>query len=171
MNDVYHYRQRKDAFFRDDPSSPVEDAGFEALRYYPVTDSYIVRARVKVFDEQVRVDLATSTGESEGYLRYARARFKLEDATHMLTLYVPLGGDPERLFIPFKDRSNGKETYAAGRYLEAALADKNTLRLDFNYAYNPFCAYSPRYRCALPPEENHLNVAIRAGEKLYEETR
>ena len=114
-----------------------------------------------------RSRLATNTGEPESYIRYARARFKLEDETYALTLYIPTGGATERVFIPFKDATNAKESYAAGRYLEASLSDKNALRLDFNYAYSPFCAYSPRYRCALPPKENHLSVAIRAGEKRY----
>lgn len=167
MSDVYHYRQRKDAYFRDDPSSPMEDEAFEALRYYPVTETYVVRAKLKRFDEPEHVELPTSTGEPETYLRYARARFKLEHESYALTLFIPMGGDIKRVFIPFKDKTNAKESYAAGRYLEASLSDKNTLRLDFNYAYSPFCAYSPRYRCALPPKENHLSAAIRAGEKRY----
>lgn len=168
MSDVYHFRQRKDDFLKNDPSSPVAGSSFEALRYYPVTESFVVRAQLKPFDLQDEVKLPTNTGEPEAYRRFARAEFRINETSQALTLYLPLGGDGARAFVPFADKTNGAETYAGGRYLEVNLNKGGPLRLDFNYAYNPFCAYSERYRCPLPPEENRLNMFIRAGEKAFE---
>lgn len=166
MTDVYHFRQRKDDYFKQDPSSPLAGAAFNGLVYYPVTEKYIVGASVNPFDGADTVELQTSAGDTQTYLRYAKVGFSLDDTPCTLTLFTPVGEAPGRVFIPFKDLTNGKETYGAGRYLEALLTN-GKVRLDFNYAYNPYCAYSDSYRCPLPPVENHLKIPVRAGEKSY----
>lgn len=161
--DIYSFRQKKDAFFANDPHSPVEGA-FTGLRYFPVSPKFIVSPQVETFAESETVDLVTSVGDAESYLRFGIATFVLENEEQRLTLFLPANGG-ERLFIPFRDTTSGSETYGAGRYLDVPLKDK--IRLDFNYAYNPYCSYSDRYRCPLPPKENKLTVAVRAGEKQY----
>ena len=162
--DIYTYRQKKDEFFANDPHSPVEGT-FAGLRYFPVSPKFIVAPDVERFAEPKTAELITSVGDVEPYIRFGVARLVLEDEEQSLSIFLSEhGGD--RLFIPFKDVTSGRETYGAGRYLDVPLSDK--IRLDFNYAYNPYCSYSERYRCPLPPRENKLTVAVRAGEKKYE---
>lgn len=164
---IYQYRQNKDTYFKTDPHAPVTRETFTGLRYFPVSKAYIVRASLKrVAPEPVL--LLTSSGDEERYYSYAKATFKLAEQELSLRLFARDDAMPERLFIPFKDTTNAHETYSAGRYLDIAHPKKATFMLDFNYAYNPYCAYSDRYRCPLPPRDNHLSVAIRAGERSYQ---
>lgn len=168
MNQLETFRAEKDEFFRDHPHSPVAGAPskFTGLSYFPEAAAYRLEAEVEPFAEAEEVDLLTSVGDMQRYLRFGLARFELEGRELSLTLFKPLGSDGHAagLFVPFKDGTNGRETYGAGRYLETGPLVNERLLLDFNYAYNPFCAYSERYRCPLPPFENHLNADIRAGE-------
>jgi uncharacterized protein (DUF1684 family) len=164
--DIYAFRQRKDAFFRDDPNAPVAGEAFGGLRYFPVSPSYVFLPRVQPFASPEQVELMTSVGDLQPYLRYGQVGFMLGEETRKLTLFQTLGDDAS-FFLPFRDATNGRESYAAGRYLDVPRLSGNKVRLDFNYAYNPYCAYSERYRCPLPPLENRLTVAVRAGEKTY----
>ena len=161
---IYTFRQRKDEFFRTDPASPVEGE-FEGLRYFPVSPSFVFTPELEPFASPERLELVTSVGDVEAYLRYGRVRFKVDGEHCTLTLFTQEDA-PEHFFVPFKDATNGRETYGAGRYLDLVLV-QGKIRLDFNTAYNPYCAYSEGYRCPLPPPENRLTVVIRAGEKAY----
>ncbi len=160
--DIYTFRQRKDDFFRTDPASPVE--GFAGLRYFPVSPTFVFTPRLEPLTSEP-LELVTSVGDTQTYLRYGRVSFTVAGESCTLTLFVQ-AGDSGRFFVPFKDATNGRETYPAGRYLDPPFSE-GKVRLDFNTAYNPYCAYSERYRCPLPPAENRLTVAIRAGEKTY----
>jgi uncharacterized protein (DUF1684 family) len=164
---IYQYRQSKDTFFKTDPHAPVAQRTFSGLRYFPVSQAYIVRASFKRVPPEP-VLLLTSSGDEERYYRYAKATFTLAEQELSLRLFAKDTVTPDQLFIPFKDLTNGQETYDAGRYLDIAHPKKATFMLDFNYAYNPYCAYSDRYRCPLPPRDNHLTIAIRAGERSYQ---
>jgi uncharacterized protein (DUF1684 family) len=164
------FRAQKDRFFRSDPNSPVDAATFSGLRYYPPSAAHVLRATLEPLEREV-VMLTTSTGDAQPYFRVGRAAFELSAQPLALTLYRPTyetaaETEVERFFIPFKDATSGTETCGAGRYLEAARLPDGHVLLDFNYAYSPFCAYSGRYRCPLPPAENRLSVPIHAGEKL-----
>jgi uncharacterized protein (DUF1684 family) len=165
---VARWRRDKDRYFKTSPDAPVTGP-LSGLAYYPEDPSYAVEAVFEPFDPPETVRLTTSVGDEQPYRRVGRAAFRLAGEALQLTLFVPAhlaGGEPERFFIPFRDATSGTETYGAGRYLEAGAATQGRVHLDFNYAYHPFCAYSARYRCPLPPAENHLSVAIRAGERL-----
>jgi uncharacterized protein len=164
---IYQYRQNKDTFFKTDPHAPVAAESFAGLRYFPVSQAYKVRASLKRVPPKP-VLLLTSSGDEERYYSYAKATFTLAALELSLQLFARDEALPAQLFIPFKDTTNGQETYAAGRYLDIVRPKKATFLLDFNYAYNPYCAYSERYRCPLPPRDNHLPVAIRAGERSYQ---
>jgi uncharacterized protein (DUF1684 family) len=172
MNALARFRAEKDAYFRESPDSPVQDTGFQGaafsgLHYYPESAAYIVTPLPERFGGREVVLLETSTGDEQTYFRAARATFELGGQPCALMLYQPTfetGG--ERFFVPFRDATSGQETYGVGRYLEADLLSDGRVLLDFNYAYHPFCAYSPRYRCPLPPVENRLSVPVYAGEKL-----
>jgi uncharacterized protein len=174
------FRAARDELFRTHPSSaiePEERGSFRGLRYFDHDPSYRVNARVEPGDG---TELVIDTGGEDGavtYRRVGRLAFTLEGqecGLTVLSLVQYAGG----LFVPFRDRTSGRETYGGGRYLFDTAKDTDGLVLeittgasevvlDFNYAYNASCAYSPRWACPLAPPENHLPVAIRAGEKTY----
>ena len=116
--------------------------------------------------------LPASDGKERKYLPYAYAEFEL-DKEHCKLLILEIVDDPQNngmLFLAFADATSASETYGAGRYLEVKkVRGASSILLDFNQAYNPYCAYSEKYSCPLPPRENILKVAIRAGEKKYHE--
>ena len=167
MNALARFRAEKDAYFRESPDSPFEEKAFSGLHYYPESEAYVVTPVPVRFEGREVVLLGTSSGDEQPYVRAARVTFELDAQPCALTLYQPtFETDSGRFFVPFKDATSGRETYGAGRYLEASLLSDGRVRLDFNYAYHPFCAYSEHYRCPLPPAENWLSVPVYAGEKL-----
>jgi uncharacterized protein (DUF1684 family) len=115
------------------------------------------------FPTQERIEMQTSTGEVQAYRRHSRLRFVVEGVEVALTLYE----GPNGHFLPFVDSLAGKETYPAGRYLEPEALSGGQFLIDFNLAYNPYCAYNEQWSCPITPFENHLPVPIRAGEKLF----
>lgn len=167
MTDLGRLRADKDAYFRDDPDSPVYGTAFAGLSYYPESESYVINAPFEPLEEREVVYLATNVGDEQPYVRAGRASFELSGEPCALTLFRPtFETENSRLFSPFADLTSGSETYGAGRYLEAPLLPDGRVLLDFNCAYSPFCAYSDRFRCPLPPAENRLTVPVYAGEKL-----
>ena len=167
MTELERFRAEKDAYFRDDPDSPVYGEAFTELAYYPESEAYVVSAPFEPLAEREVVYLTTNVGDEQPYVRAGRASFELGGQPCTLTLFRPtFETENTRLFVPFADATSGTETYGAGRYLEAPLLPDGQVLLDFNYAYHPFCALSDRYRCPLPPAENRLPVAVCAGERL-----
>jgi uncharacterized protein (DUF1684 family) len=176
------FRRERDELFRTHPQSPIEPedrAAFGGLHYFDPDPACRVHARVEPGDGS---ELVIDTGGEDGAVRYRRAGrlvFELggeECKLTVLSLVQYAGG----LFVPFRDRTSGHETYGGGRYLFDTAKDTDGLVLeiapgspdvvlDFNYAYNASCAYSPRWACPLAPPENHLPVAVPAGEKVYKE--
>lgn len=165
-------RRQKGLSFRNDPDSPfgADAKKFDSLRYYPVNGLYRVKAKLDPIEKkQVRV-LETSTGEKATYLEYGWAVFLLGgDENRLLILEVmDMGPSRGKLFLAFADETSASETYGAGRYLDLKKVPAATsIELDFNKAYNPYCAYNDSYSCPFPPTENNLRIAIRAGEKSY----
>jgi uncharacterized protein (DUF1684 family) len=137
-----------------------------ALKFYPTNEAYRVAATFEHIVNGEVLKMKTSTDRLPEYKRYGTLTFMLLDSTYVLTLYQNVE-QPEYLFCPFKDATNGKVTYGAGRYLDFTLSDLKAPVVDFNVSYNPYCAYNPQYSCPIPPYENHLNVAIPAGEKKW----
>jgi uncharacterized protein (DUF1684 family) len=174
------FREGRDELFRTHPQSPIEPderASFQGLRYFDHDPAYRVKA---MFEPGDGTELVIDTGGEDGAVRYRRAGrlvFTLSGercSLTVLSLVQYAGG----LFVPFRDRTSGPETYGGGRYLFDTAKDTDGLVLeiepgspeaviDFNYAYNASCAYSPRWACPLAPPENHLKVAVRAGELSY----
>jgi uncharacterized protein (DUF1684 family) len=160
-------RQQKDDFFRRHPQSPLSDAqqaAFTGLRYYPYNPALDLVVTVTPFAEQTEIVVETTTGDQRHYTRYGEFRFSVGDASTRLTLY----DTPHGWFLPFVDAGANRETYGAGRYLEPDALPDGTFHIDFNLAYNPYCAYNSAYSCPLTPPENRLSVAILAGEMLPE---
>jgi uncharacterized protein (DUF1684 family) len=126
----------------------------------------IERYIININDPKYYATFQTNKGPKKRYIRYGRFRFKLEGKDYTLELYKSILGD--RIFIPFYDKTNGQETYEGGRYVDAEiLMPGYRIVVDFNYAYNPSCAYNDKFVCILPLEENRLNIEILAGEKEF----
>jgi uncharacterized protein (DUF1684 family) len=151
-----------------DPQRP-QLLAFEHLLYFAPDAAYAVKARLVKFPEQREVKIITTRKLEKTFYRYARVHFQLRGRDLELTALKSSleGPDSDILFIPFKDDSNGKESYEVGRFIDAAEPAGDEFILDFNRCYNPLCNYSPAYNCPLPPLENILDVAVPAGEKAY----
>lgn len=166
MNSYQIFRAQKDEFFETDPQSPLtpdQKADFDGLNYFPVNDDLRFELEIQPYEDQQHIKMQTSTGDLRDFVRYGRLDFSVEGQQASLTVYA----NPHGFFIPFVDAQAGEETYGAGRYLDPELAEEGKLILDFNLAYNPFCAYNELYSCPIPPAENRLKVAIKAGEKNF----
>jgi uncharacterized protein len=158
-------RQKKDTFFKTDTNSPIIDkAAFKHLIYYGPNLNYRVSARLETFaDVSQKMVVHLSDGSEEVYEKYAHAVFELNGRACRLLITKTNGN----YTVLFRDSTSGKTTYGGGRYLDLSANDltSNRATLDFNAAYNPYCAYNASYACPLPPAENTLLVAVEAGEK------
>jgi uncharacterized protein (DUF1684 family) len=169
MDDLERFRHEKDrlfAFDRHSPLTPEQKRDFRGLKYFPANPALDLEASVEEFPVKETVQMQTSTGEIQTYIRYGRFSFNVEGQPAELTIYQGVdehGG----FFLPFADSLAGSETYGAGRYLEPEPAGEGKFRVDFNYAYNPYCAYNEFWSCPLTPAENRLKVPIRAGEMVF----
>lgn len=169
------FRKQKNKFFmesQDSPILPEEKENFQGLNYYPVDLAYRVVAQLKPETNAGIFRVQTTTGEHKEYNRAGRLEFEIKGQHLSLTAFLPPADEAMhggRLFVPFRDKTSGKETYGAGRYLDLNKKASNEYVLDFNRAYNPYCAYSPYYSCPLPPGENNLPIELLAGEKLFHE--
>ena len=144
---------------------------FRELEFFPIDRSYSVAAKFTVNKSPTFIEMPTTTNRLPSYKIYGEATFSLEGKELKLQVYqnVELIKKPQfknHLFIPFTDKTNGTESYGGGRYLELEAPKGDTLLIDFNKAYNPYCAYNHNYSCPIPPRENHLPVFIRAGVKI-----
>ena len=169
--EVLSLRVEKDSFFRNDMDSPIpssDRSSFKGLNYFPPDEGYRVSSKLERFDSPKHITMATSTGTRQAYLRYGAFAFEVKGQSVKLIVYKS-AEDPyaRELFLPFSDETSGQETYAAGRYLDLEEQGGDDYELDFNTAYNPYCAYSEDCTCPIPPVENWLPVKILAGEKNY----
>lgn len=166
-------RKAKNEFFKDDPDSPLLDedkGGFSELNYFEPDSKYKFTGQIQKYEEQEVVEMLTSTSDLRKFYKYGYFNFKIDGNDHSIQLYKEVGQNASGVtsyFVPFKDLTNGSETYSAGRYLDISASESDIITIDFNEAYNPYCTYSPFYSCPLPPFENHLKVAIEAGEKNF----
>jgi hypothetical protein len=162
---IAELRAEKDEFFRCSPHSPLrrdQQLRFTGLSYYPYDPALDLVVEVVQFSRRQDIQLRTNTGESRWYRRYGEFRFALGDEPLRLTVYQDANG----FFLPFVDASAGEATYPSGRYLAPQPRDDDAFHIDFNQAYNPYCAYGDGWSCPVTPPENHLRVKIEAGEKL-----
>lgn len=165
-------REEKDQYMKNAGDSPFagHPEEFTGLHYFDPDLRYQVTARlVPIEHKQVHV-LPTSDGLQKKYLDYGRAEFEIDHVPCSLLILEIMDSGPYKgtLFLAFADETSARETYGAGRYLDLKkVPGASSLVLDFNKAYNPYCAYSDGFSCPLPPQENILKVAIRAGEKNY----
>lgn len=163
-------REQKERMFRDPSASPIppgRESEFLPLSYYPVDESFSVPAALELADERPVFEMPTSTGKLRRMERVGVLEFTLKGQPMSLGAFVE-AGTPRitRLFVPFADATTGTETYSAGRYLDIDPTGTGLYEIDFNRAYNPYCAYNETYDCPFPPPSNRLKVPVRAGEKV-----
>ena len=166
MNDLEAFRAQKDQFFRAHPNSPLapeQQHHFHGLTYFPENPDLRLDVVVEPFEEQATITMQTSTGDTQAFVRFGRFTFMVDGQEAQLTVYASEQG----IFLPFADALAGEETYGAGRYLDPEPLGDGKIRVDFNLAYNPYCAYNDAWSCPITPFENRLKVPIRAGEKLF----
>jgi len=167
-------RKQKDRFFGSHPQSPLPAArrsAFRGLTYYPIDPAYRLELDLHDYEEKDTIEIGDTAGQMRVLWQWSEFRFPLGGQDCTLQAYKNDPGD-ERLFVPLRDKTSGKETYGAGRYLDLGparhLTSEGKWVVDFNEAYNPWCAYSADYACPFVPPENWLQVPVRAGERSYE---
>lgn len=168
MTELEAFRVEKDEFFETHPQSPLtpeQKRGFQGLNYFPENRDLRLEVKVDEFPVKEEFAMQTSTGDVQAYAKFGRFHFQVEGVDVELTIYRNEHG----FFLPFVDALAGRETYPAGRYLEPQPLPGGRFIVDFNLAYNPYCAYNEMWSCPITPAENRLNVAMRAGEKLFHE--
>jgi uncharacterized protein (DUF1684 family) len=164
---LLRYRRNKDSYFRTSPRSPLapqDRARFEGLAYFDPNPDLVFEVEVTPGDD-TEVTVGTSDETERTYRRAGSVVLTIAGRTVELALFDT--GNPG-YFLPFRDGTSGSTTYGAGRYLDVHPNPDGTVTIDFNLAYNPFCAYTDAYSCALPPHENWIDVSIPAGERTYE---
>lgn len=169
MSQLDAFRAAKDRFFKEHLESPLtaeQRDAFSGLRYFPENSALRLTLPVEPPEGEPTLVMQTSTGERRTYRRVGKLRFTVDEQEAGLTLFADEAGT---LFLPFVDALAGSETYGAGRYLEPEQLGDDRVLVDFNLAYNPYCAYNHDWSCPLTPFENRLRVAIRAGEQLFRE--
>lgn len=155
---------------------PLKESEAKYIDFFDADSSYRVKCTFKANKKATKqFEIPTSAGTTKTYTRFGELHFKLNNKPYRLVVYrsIALQKNPmykDYLFVPFKDLTNGKETYGGGRYLDLQMGEigKEGIWLDFNKAYNPYCAFSEGYSCPIPPKENHLTTRIEAGEKCYQ---
>jgi len=172
LEEINRERQEKEDFMKSSASSPFVNgkANYKPLKYFPINPEFKVKATVTKLTDLEYVNIGESDGSSKRYLKYARLDFDIKGQSQQLMVLKPTGfGQMNVLFTAFVDETSSVETYGGGRYLDLSFKNASTITLDFNKAYNPYCAYNEGFSCPLPPRENLLSVRIEAGEKNYHE--
>ena len=163
----YQYSYKKDL-------SEIIQSDTAYVRFYAPNPAYRVLAKVEHLENQPFFAIRTSSGKPRQAKKYARVSFTLDNKTYKLFAYqlgelLASKENKDHFFIPFLDEGSGEQTYGGGRYLDFTTNDivNNTLLIDFNKAYNPYCAFVSGYQCPIPPRENTLAVSVKAGEKAF----
>jgi uncharacterized protein (DUF1684 family) len=171
---IAEHRKNYAADFLADAGSPLKKDDLQFLRFYDADSAYRVIANAKILINETPFVIPVFSGTGSGYARYAMLNFTLKGKPYELTIYksLALANNPQYadyLFLPFTDDTNSLTTYGGGRYIDLRTGDikDGKVTIDFNKAYNPYCAFSGGYACPKPPGENKLATSIEAGEKLF----
>jgi uncharacterized protein (DUF1684 family) len=178
-SDLATFREGRDKEFRDRTKSPLQQedfVAFKGLNYFPEDKKYVVNAKFEPSADEKYFSMPTTSGVSEKYIKTGVLRFNIDGTEYVLNAYQSEKTNLSKtspyknlLFIPFKDLTNGRETYGGGRYIDITKPETGEVVLNFNLAYNPNCAYgNEKYACPIPPKDNFLQAEIKAGEKIFE---
>lgn len=173
--DILEFQEELDESFKDPETSPLTDKhrkDFEGLDFFEPDTSYIVKARFERTPDAIPFFMPTTTDRKTQEVVYGIVYFTLNGAEHQLEIYQSLELIKQEeykdyLFLPFLDNTNGEETYGGGRYIDLSIPEGDTLTIDFNKAYNPYCVYNKKYSCPLVPRQNYLRTKVRAGVKNF----
>lgn len=174
-NEIEQFQYKMNVEFSDKKTSPLKKKDlktFKNLHFFQTNKDYKINATFERTPDEPIFEMQTTTDRKPLYTQYGIATFTLDNKEFTLRIYQnqKLILDPEyvdHLFIPFNDLTNGIETYDGGRYIDLEIPEGNTIIIDFNKAYNPYCAYNDKYSCPIPPRENNLTVKIKAGILAY----
>jgi hypothetical protein len=164
-------RKEKVNFLTFNPESPIKGGmEFTAFKFYDISSKYKVKAELKEIGDIGRIQMPTNDGTMRDYIKFSKAVFTIDGKTDSLSIYIEptFNAQYKMAFVPFMDETNDMGSYGGGRYLDVEIKDEKYVILDFNLAYNPYCAYDESFICPLPPLENKINFRIEAGEKKYD---
>ncbi len=169
------FQRKINAEYKDVTTSPLKKQDrkhFEGLDFFRFDSTYIVKAHFKRTPEEQPFEMKTTTDRLPLYLKYGELTFRLKEQEFRLNIYQNQNlmheeGYEDYLFLPFLDETNGLDSYGGGRYIDARIPKGNTMLIDFNSAYNPYCAYNDKYSCPIVPRENYLKLRIEAGVKAF----
>ncbi|MBA4275240.1 DUF1684 domain-containing protein [Flavobacterium sp.] len=172
---VEKFQKELNTEYADAKTSPLtaEDlAVFKTLEFYPINEKFFVTAKFVRTESEKPFEMKTSTDRKPLYVKYGEAHFVIDGLDYKLNLYrnIELSKKEEYkdyLFLPFSDLTSGKESYIGGKYIDMKIPKGETIVIDFNTSYNPYCAYNPKYSCPKVPLENDLNIEIKAGVKKF----
>ena len=173
IKSIEAYQEKLNEEYRDPSTSPLDKKDrkkFDHHNFYPINKDFVVEAKFIPSHNQPVFKMPATGPIMNEYRKFGELHFKIRGESFTLNAYqnMKLKETEEYknyLFLPFTDLTNGEETYHTGRYIDFNIPETNTVTIDFNKAYNPYCAYSDRYSCPIPPVENDLNIAIEAGIK------
>jgi uncharacterized protein len=169
---LLRFRAQKDGFMRQGRESPFALSGqhdFQGLKYFEPDPAFRFETKLQRYPTEASLMMTTSKGTRQLFNKVGHFDLVVEGQPVLLQAYQSAEREDPSIFVPFRDATSGKESYGAGRYLDMEVQHDDIYLVDFNYAYDPYCAYNEGYVCPLPPVENWLKVAIRAGEKKYHE--
>ncbi len=174
VQDILDFQNELNATFKNPDSSPLPDRlrkDFESLDFFEPDTSYIVHAKLERTPNAVPFLMATTTDDKRNEVVFGIAHFELAGEKHQLEIYqskdLPSEGYEDYLFLPFLDNTNGNETYGGGRYIDLTIPDGDSITINFNKAYNPYCVYNKKYSCPLVPRQNYLRTNVKAGVKDF----
>lgn len=173
INGIEIYRQEKDNYMQNDPGSPFNykrKISFEPLKYYDPDPEFVFKSRLYEYEKKDTIVIFGTKGEKRKVIKYGLVKFTYKGNEFKVNVYEGTSNTGEVYHsIWFTDKTTGEETYGVGRYLDFEMNHDNNFiyTIDFNLAYNPYCAYSPEYSCAIPSGEDFINLAIEAGEMNY----
>jgi len=169
------FQKKMNADFRDATSSPLKGRAkknFKGLDFFKFDSAYVVTAQLKRTPDSKWFNMKTNTDRLSRERVYGVLTFELQGQTYQLNVYqgedsITSEDQQDYLFLPFLDNTNGETTYGGGRYIDLKIPEGDTIVVDFNKAYNPYCAYNENYSCPIVPRVNYLDTNIQAGVKAY----
>jgi uncharacterized protein (DUF1684 family) len=168
LKEINQIRENLDYFFKSSADSPLtmqQKQSFTGLSYFPVNQKLNFSVNLQQYEDPEEITILATKGDERRYLRFGYFEFYHKNTKHRLTVFKHV--DDDYLFIPFKDKTSGKESYGGGRYIDLEPSNEGLYRIDFNLAYLPYCAFNDGYSCTLVPPENFLEVPIHAGQKNF----
>jgi hypothetical protein len=170
------FQKEINAEYKDASTSPLKDKdrkNFKGLAFFKLDSAYVVKARFERTPEETPFQMKTTTERLPIYVKYGIVTFNLKGNAYRLNVYqnqdlMKKEGYEDYLFLPFLDDTNGEESYGGGRYIDLRIPEGDEVVIDFNKAYNPYCAYNEKYSCPIVPRENYLDLKVEAGVKAFQ---